>query len=98
MIPVGSAGSDAAVFVPAEPIGEGDAQARVQMRTLSDGRLALLAYTSLPLLVAGCGSDQGWMGIPQAWVESLRVQVGAEGIAYDVALPPQSRVNREGLA
>ncbi len=84
------------VFVPAEPIPVGTQQAKLQLRRMQDGRLAVLAFTSLDLLVAGCGPHQGWMAAPVEQLENLQPLVGFDVIALNVDLPDDWRVDLAG--
>jgi hypothetical protein len=86
------------VFVPTEPMSQGSTQARLQMRRMQDGRLAVLAYTSLDLLVAGCGPHQGWMAAPAEQLTVLQPLAGFDVIALNVELPDDSRVDVAGHA
>jgi hypothetical protein len=65
---------------------------------MQDGRLAVLAYTSLDLLVAGCGQHQGWMSAPAEQLTALQPLAGFDVIALDVELPDDWRVDLAGHA
>src|SRR5690606_10922470 len=53
------------VFVPlAERLLSRDRDVTVELRRLEDGRLAVLAYSSLDSLVASCGDLQPWASLP----------------------------------
>ena len=80
------------VFLPANEPSSGDSRAQLQLRRMEDGRLALLAYTSLELLVAGCGPRQAWIAAPVDDLETLMPLAGFEVIALDVDLPEDWRV------
>lgn len=86
------------VFVPSEPVDARTGQARLQLRRVRDGRLALLAYTSLDLLVAGCGESQGWIAAPVEQLEQLQPMAGFDVIALDVDLPDDWRLDSAGHA
>jgi hypothetical protein len=86
------------VFVPSEPVNARTGQARLQLRRIRDGRLAVLAYTSLDLLVAGCGESQGWIAAPVEQLEKLQPLAGFDVIALDVDLPDDWRVGPAGHA
>lgn len=79
------------VFVPAD-VANTSNTAQLQLRHMEDGRLAILAYTSLELLVAGCGSAQPWVAVPVGELETLKPMAGFDVIALDVDLPPDWRV------
>lgn len=80
------------VFVPTEPVQPGAGQAQLQLRQMEDGRKALLAYTSLALLVAGCGSQQAWIAAPIDELENLQLLTGFDVVALNVDLPGDMRV------
>lgn len=80
------------LFVPLEKrLLEGDKEATVSLRRLEDGRLAVLAYTSLDALVAACGNLQPWASMPSDSVMELQSQSGADLVLWDEALPPDQR-------
>lgn len=83
------------VFVPAERPSDGDSQVRLQLRSMEDGRMAVLAYTSLELLVAGCGPQQAWVAAPTEELENLKSLAGFDVIALNVDLPDDWRVSGE---
>jgi hypothetical protein len=87
---------DGMVFIPTEPMPAGARQAKVQLRRMQDGRLAALAYTSLDLLVAGCGPHQGWMAAPAKQLTALQPLAGFDVIALDIELPDDWRVDLAG--
>lgn len=80
------------VFVPADAARAGDTQVRLQLRRMEDGRMVALAYSTLELLVAGCGPDQAWIAAPVEELENLKPLAGFDVIALDVELPPDWRV------
>ncbi len=86
------------VFVPTEPMPVGAREAKLQLRRMEDGRLAVLAFTSLDLLVAGCGPQQGWMAAPAEQLLELQPLVGFDLIALNVDLPDDWRVDLAGHA
>lgn len=78
------------VFVPSRRGSAGDAELRLELRTLADGRTAMLAYTSLASLVAGCGAAQPWVSIRAERLVELREHFDL--VLVDVALPDDLRV------
>lgn len=80
-----------AVFIPSEPMTPEDQQANLELRETTEGALALVSFTSLEQLVEGCGEQQAWISIPEAEVQQLAAQVGAQVILQDVPLPDQQR-------
>lgn len=82
-------------FVPSRPVLGPAEQVRPELRRTDDGRLALLAYTSLAELVAGCGRHQSWVLVPADWFERIRVECGVDLIAINTALPAAARQEEE---
>jgi hypothetical protein len=58
---------------------------------LSDGRLALVAYTALDRLVDGCGRDQPWVVIPAAKLDEIDQHQPYDLILLDVEIPEEQR-------
>lgn len=64
---------------------------RLALKPLEDGRLALLVFTSLDLLVSGCGNEQPWVAISETQLEELFHTSGADVVVVDAGLTPQQR-------
>jgi len=79
------------VYVPSQPVSGGSGRAELELRRRQDGQLALLAYTSLELLVAGCGEQQPWIAVPVAELEQAQCSAKFDLIALNVLLPPEMR-------
>jgi hypothetical protein len=84
------------VYVPTRSILGSDDRICPELRRTQDGRLALLAYTSLTQLVDGCGADQPWVRVPVDWFEQIQAECRYDTIALNVALPAESRHRDEG--
>jgi hypothetical protein len=83
------------VFVPCRRLlGPGD-PVRPELRRLADGRLALLAYTSLTELVAGCGRHQSWVLVPADWFEQIRAECHFDTIVLNADVPQRWRQEAE---
>ena len=63
-------------------------QVRLEMRTLSDDRLALPAYTSLEELVRCCGPRQPWMGVDGRGLQEVHRTTGYDVVLLDGRQPP----------
>lgn len=76
-------------FVPGQRVPHaGPSEVQVEVRALEDGRTALLAYSSLPHLVACLGDAQPWVEIkPTVSVSDLQVQAGVDVVVWDAELP-----------
>lgn len=85
--PCGDGGS---VYVPLHELPH-DGEAMCELRTLTDGRSALLTYPSARELVDCCGPGQPWMEVPAARVGELRDATGAEVVVTGVELPAEIR-------
>lgn len=79
------------VYVPTQRGSLADQQVTLELRHTVDGRVALLAYTDLDSLVAGCGEAQPWVAVPEERVGELLRLSGAEAVLWDVALWPEQR-------
>jgi hypothetical protein len=78
------------VYVPSQRLSAGAAAVAPEVRHLDDGRLALLVYSTLELLVAGCGKAQPWMAVRlerPGSVDELARLAGAEVVLRDVEVP-----------
>ena len=80
------------LFVPARKVAAGSDRAWPELRTLNDGRLALLAYTSVAELVRACGPHQPWFGVPASWLSRLREACRFETVALNAEIPPELRL------
>lgn len=80
-----------AAFVPSRRVRRGDAEATLELRRTEDGQLAMLAYSSLELLVDGCGEGQPWVAVPRERVAGLLSLSEADVVLWDVALSPELR-------
>lgn len=78
------------LFTPtARPVTEGDIT--LVLRHLEDGNLAMLVYSSLELLTAGCGEGQPWMGFRAHALHDLQHAAGASVVLWDALLHPIAR-------
>ncbi|RZS30397.1 hypothetical protein EV193_11795 [Herbihabitans rhizosphaerae] len=78
---------DRMLFVPSRPFHEGHKRAELELQPISDDEVALLAYSSLELLIWGCGEHQAWVSFPSSDIEEVRRQSGADVVVMDTALP-----------
>ncbi|RZS39230.1 hypothetical protein EV193_104446 [Herbihabitans rhizosphaerae] len=78
---------DRVLYVPARPYLEGDGEALLELQPMREDQLALLAYSSLDLLVRGCGEHQPWVSFPADRIDEARRQSGADVVVMDMALP-----------
>ena len=79
------------VFLPAERITDPNQPVTLELRVLSDGTTAMLAYTSLEALVAGCGDGQPWIAVGGQDVEDLQQRSEADTVLWDAAVPLEQR-------
>ena len=78
------------VFVPVHEVPAG-AEALLELRTLTDGRLALPVYSSATWLVRCCGDAQPYGAFPADGVEELFTASGADVVGADLPLPVELR-------
>lgn len=76
----------AVLFVPTRP-RDGSGSSLLEMRTLTDGRLALPAYTSLERLTSCCGPQQPWIAIDAHGLRETENDTGYEVVLLDAAMP-----------
>lgn len=74
--------------VPCSPVESGAEKVQLEMREREDGNTALLAYTSMERLVAGCGAQQPWVAVRPEEIEAIQQQAGFDLIAFDVERTP----------
>lgn len=82
-------------YIPCRTVRDGDQEAYLELRPLEDGRLAMLAYSSLDHLIAGCGEVQPWVAIPRHHVSEYENQSGSDVVVWDTELPEELRHNNE---
>lgn len=80
---------DDLIYVPCRRVHEGDQDAYLELRPLEDGRVAMLAYSSLDHLVAGCGAAQPWLAVPPRYVSECESRSGADVVVWDTELPAE---------
>lgn len=84
-----------AVFLPSRPAPPEATEFAVELRELTDGRLAVFAYTTLDRLVEGCGPDQPWVAVDSGRVAEVQREACADLVAWDVPLPEELRHRTE---
>ncbi|RZS36979.1 type III secretion system (T3SS) SseB-like protein [Herbihabitans rhizosphaerae] len=78
------------LFTPTATAVAGD-DVTLVLRELEDGRRAMLVYTSLEKLVAGCGDEQPWMAFRAEALHTLQHTAGASDVYWDALLDPAVR-------
>lgn len=74
-------------FIPSQRARLGDTEVTLELRRTEDDQLAMLAFSSLESLVAGCGEAQPWVAVPLERVDELMRLSGADVVLWDAALP-----------
>lgn len=74
------------LYVPARHEG-GRHEVALELSTLTDGRVAALAYTSLDRLVDSCGAGQAWALLPSDQLVDLQAAGAFAVIAVDAEVP-----------
>jgi hypothetical protein len=75
------------VYVPTLRVRAGDAEVQLVLRQVEDDLIVVLAYSSLPALVAGCGPHQPWATLRSEVLDALLPELGATAVLLDVPLP-----------
>jgi hypothetical protein len=70
--------------------------AMIEMRELEDGRVALMAYTSLDRLARCCGDQQPWVLFKTESLGELRRDSPYDVVVLDQALPVDLRHGASG--
>lgn len=84
-------GEQPTAYVPSQRLREGDTEATLELRNTEDGRVAMLAFSSLEQLVGCCGEAQPWVALPLDRVDNLRELSGADVTLWDLELPAELR-------
>ena len=87
----GVGGGSAVAYVPSQRLRPGDTEATLELRNTEDGRVAMLAYSTLERLVEGCGESQPWVAVPMDRVQNLQELSGADVTLWDVPVPDEVR-------
>lgn len=85
------------VYVPCTAPGPDETEVQLALKPLEDGRLAMLVFTSLDSLVAGCGEEQPWVALSETQLEDMFQDSGAEVVAVDAELTPGQRWGVENV-
>lgn len=85
------AAQEEVVYLPSERVQRGDQEATVELRRLEDGRLVVLAYTSLEALVEGCGERQPWLSVRSPYLEQIVADSWASEVLWNAVLPDDQR-------
>ncbi|MGH3914375.1 MAG: SAV_915 family protein [Pseudonocardiaceae bacterium] len=80
----------AEVFVPARP-GTASSGAILEVRELTDGRLAMAVYSSMERLIACCGMCQPWIAFGADQLPELQRGGGFDVVVLDVDVPEDLR-------
>ncbi|MGJ7908868.1 SAV_915 family protein [Actinopolyspora sp. H202] len=78
-------------YLPSKRVLKQDTEVTFDLRRLADGRLAVLAYSSLDSLVSCCGELQPWASLPMDKVEEIQRRSGADLVLWDAQLPDEQR-------
>lgn len=74
------------LYVPARHVGGRD-EVDLESSTLTDGRVAALAYTSLDRLVGACGAGQPWALMPSRQLMEMQAAGAFAVVALDPEVP-----------
>lgn len=79
------------VYVPSERVQDLSESVTLDLRKLTDGTTAMLAFTSPERLVDGCGNRQPWVAVKGDRLEEVRQHTGADTVLWDSAIPIEDR-------
>lgn len=79
------------VYLPCQEHVRRAEDAALQLREV-DGRLALLAYSTLEQLHGCCGAAQPWLAVPSSRLDALWQVARFEMILLDVVIADEQRV------
>lgn len=82
-------------FMPSAPVQADDAYAQIELRPTEQGKLALLCYESLELLLAACGTQQAWISVRREHVDDVMRYTDADVVLWNASLPEEVRKNDE---
>lgn len=83
-------------FVPSQRRYPGEEEVTLELRRTEEGQLAVLAFSSLGVLVAGCGEAQPWVAVPTERLDDLVRLSGADVVLWNVGLDEEQRHDEEG--
>lgn len=81
--------------MPSAPVQADDAYAQIELRPTEQGKLALLCYESLELLLAACGPQQAWISVRREHVDDVMQYTDADVVLWNASLPEEVRKNDE---
>lgn len=79
------------VYVPSKRLEPRVTEVTVELRRTEDGRLAVLAYSSLQSLVECCGEAQPWVSLPPEKITEVVGESQADVVLWDAHLPGEQR-------
>ncbi|MFD6859429.1 SAV_915 family protein [Rhodococcus sp. NPDC060090] len=79
------------LYIPCAQGVSDPADAVVDLRYLSDGRIALLGYTALDRLLSCCGDSQPWLVVPASLLPRLRQSYRWDVLLLDIEIPENER-------
>lgn len=68
-----------------------DEPLEIEMRTTTDGRLALLAYSAFDRLLDCCGPHQPYALVPTANLDRLKAEQPYDVVYFDMTIPDELR-------
>lgn len=94
VVPVTNPNLPPALYLPTSPVApttDGGTGANIELRHTPDGRVALVAFTSLEKLVECCGEHQPWLVLDTAHLPMLHQVNPYDVIVLDTELPVELR-------
>lgn len=81
----------AKVYVPCTGPGPDGSETTLELRHTEDGRLALLAYSSIDRLVDCCGHHQPWVALSALKLSAIAAARSFDVVLLDASLPAELR-------
>lgn len=85
-----------AIYILCDRVGAQDREAQIELHEDGNGRLVMLAYSSLEELVGCCGEAQPWISVQLPDVGRVQGDCGADAVLWDISLSQD--VRRTGSA
>ncbi|WP_317493934.1 SAV_915 family protein [Haloechinothrix sp. LS1_15] len=80
------------VYTPTATVWDGGEEPpALVLRQMDDGEVAMLVYTSLEALAAGCGQGQPYVSIRSEGLPEFQYWLGLDRLIWDAVLAPELR-------
>ena len=79
------------LFLPTVEVAPEGEPIQIELRTTSDGKVALLAYSAMDRLVDGCGPHQPFAVVRTESLEELKASQPFDVVYFDMVVPEELR-------